>query len=567
MINRREFLRVGVAATAVASTAAHASSLRGPPVQPTGLNDVRRFLDQATMGARPGQAASFSGTFNAWISEQFSAPFKLIDAARMNALGYNNRNERNNATRSAVFARWCNEDAQLRMRVGHVLQQIVCCGPSLWSAEMDSALWWNALVSNAFGNYRSILRLAVQHRHMGAYLNNKNNDASKGKAPSQNLARELLQLFSMGVVALNKNGTVIVDSAGKPRQAYDQQDVDALARLLSGWGLPFANYVAGLQGTQPNGMMNVVPVLAYSGPQLKFLGATFPAVSRPTADTVLGRLDAVLDLIMAQQTTAVYISKQFIQKLVTDTPSPRYIWDVTAAFENNGEGVRGDLKAVVQAVLLHREARGNAKPDSFGRAQEWVLSVTRAMRYGQLENLPDPVPTNIPAYGWATDHGNPQMNLLGVMGQAPMTPVSVFNDYPFDHRLNGMESPASALWNAPAIMANIARMLSYSPRLTWAVPSGPNELTGRWSLHFLLQRYAQVETATIGTTQQKVTAAVTVLVDLIYSDLNQGRRMNAGARQQTIEFAIVDCADVSVREKLAWVINFIRCLPESAVVV
>jgi hypothetical protein len=571
MIDRREFMKAGVATTALASAAPQASANPGSaasaPVRSAGLNDTRRFLDQATMGARPGEAAAFSTSFSEWLAAQFAVPFRPIDAARMYSMGYDNSNVRNNATRLSVFARWCSEPGQLRMRVSHVLQQIVCCGPSQWSAEMDSALWWNGIAARAFGNYRDILKWAITHRHMGAYLNNKDNNASGGKAPSQNFARELLQLFSMGPAMLNQDGSMVLDQAGKPRQAYFQQDVDALARLLSGWGLPFANNVAGFDSTFPDGTMNVMPALAYSGPDVSFLGTVFPAVSRPLASTVVSRLNACLDLIMAQPTTAAYISRQFIQKMVTDTPSPAYVSAVTAVFLNNGAGVRGDLRSLVRAVLLHPEARGNAKPLSYGRSQEWTLSVTRAMRYAELEVLPDPVPTDVRAWGWSTDHGNPVMNLLGEMGQAPNTPASVFNDYPFDHRLNRVEAPASALWRAPALMANIARMLSYTPRMTQPVASVRNDMTGRWSLAWLQAEYAKVESATVGTAQQKLTAAVTALVDQINADLNQGRAMDPDARRQTIDMAVIDCAGLPTRERLAWIVNFIRCLPESAVVV
>jgi hypothetical protein len=569
MIHRREFLKAGAAATALASPAVHAdpAGIRRQSLPVSSINDVRRFFDQATMGARAGEAADFRGSFSDWIAAQFSLSFRPIDARYLYTLGYDNANIRNNSTRHAVFARWCGERAQLRMRVSHVLQQIVCCGPSQWSAEMDSALWWNGIASRAFSNYREVLKWAIVHRHMGAYLNNRNNDAANGMAPSQNLARELLQLFSMGLVMLRQDGSFVMDGPTKPRQAYFQNDIDALARLLTGWGLPFANYVPGEAGTQPNGVMDGMPKLAYNGPEVTFLGVKFPAVPSPTAQTVQTRMEQCLDLIMAHPSTAPYISKQFIQKMVTDNPSPSYIAAVSAAFANNGAGVRGDLRAVIQAVLLHPEARGNAKPASFGRAQEWTLSVTRAMRYAELESLPDGVPLDIRGWGWATDHASPRMDLLGTMGQAPNKPASVFNDYPFDHRLNGAEAPASALWTAPAIMANIARMLSYTPRVTQPLDSVKNDMTGRWRLEWLLNRYANVEAATTGSAEQKRIAAVTALVEQINADLNQGRAMDPDARKHTIDLAATDGAGLSTRERLAWVINFIRCLPESAVVV
>lgn len=309
MVDRRSFLKAS-AATASALGASQASagfSMQSPPVSSAGLNDSRRFLDQATMGARPGEAAALTGSFNDWLAAQYAMPFTLIDTQEMIDRGYSNREQHNSGARMCVFARWCNERAQLRMRVAHVLQQIVCCGPVTWSAEIDSMLWWNVLATHAFGNYRTILRSAVMHRHMGAFLNNRDNNASKGRAPSQNLARELLQLFSMGVVALNRNGSTVIGQNGAPVQAYFQEDVDALARLLCGWGLPHGNKTPGLDGTAVNGMMNVVPALAYDGPSVRFLGVTFPGISNPNSAHVVQRMDRCIDLIMAQPTTAAYV--------------------------------------------------------------------------------------------------------------------------------------------------------------------------------------------------------------------------------------------------------------------
>jgi hypothetical protein len=237
---------------------------------------------------------------------------------------------------------------------------------------------------------------------------------------------------------------------------------------------------------------------------------------------------------------------------------------VVAAFENNGAGVRGDLKAVLKAVLLDPEARGDSKPQSFGRAQEWVLSVTKAMRYAQMERLYDTYEIKFFADMWTT--GAP--NILGEMGQVPMTPASVFNDYPFEYQVNGVEAPAGALWGAPQILANVGRMMSYSPELGQALStSAAGEPCGKWQLTSLLEAYQSIVSTTIGTTAQKTTAAISALVDRVFADLNQGRPMTPTARSQTIAFIDIDCAALAPKEKLAWMVNFIRCLPESAVVI
>ena len=578
MLNRRSFIKLGASMSAFAAPAAvAASSSRGkvkrppsptPTPTPTGLNDSRRFLDQATMGVRPGEAAALTTGFAEWIAAQFAAPYRPIDVPAMISRGFNNDpGSRNNATRMSIFARWCNEPAQLRMRVSHVLSQIICCAPSGWSNTIDSMLWWNQIAANAFGNYRTLLMNAVQHRHMGSFLNNKDNDASNGKAPSQNFARELLQLFSTGIHLLNSDGSIRLDSQGRPLQSYFQTDIDALARLLSGWGLPFGVYMPGQSGTDPNGAMNVRPELAYNGPSVSFLGQSFPGIAVPTAADVVARANRCVDLIMAHPSTSVYIGRQFIMKMVTDSPSGAYIQRVAAAFQNNGSGVVGDLTAVIKAVLLDPDARGESKPASFGRAQEGALSLVKAMRYAEMEPIPDPSAQDMLGWAWSSDYGSPPVDVLGVMGQAPGTPSSVFNDYPFEFLLNGVNAPAAALWSAPALMANVARTMSLSPYMAQPLASTRTDPTGRWAVSALIGFFDTTYAAASGTPEQKLSTTVGALVDRVFADLNQGRTMTPATRQQLVAFVETDCASLATRERIVWTINFVRCLPDSAVVI
>jgi uncharacterized protein (DUF1800 family) len=568
VFDRRQFLKTTFSAAAFCASSAcsRPQTLDASLAETsTGLDDSRRFLDQATMGARPGEAAALQGSFADWLDAQFALPTPRIDPSMLN----NTPGNRNNVMRMAMFARWCNEPAQLRLRVAHVLSQIVCCAPSGWSNELDSGLWWNELMFWSFGNYEDVLSLAITHRHMGAFLNNLDNNAANGKSPSQNFARELLQLFSMGVLALNRDGSVARDSSGNPLKAYTLQDVNALARLLCGWRLPFANHTPGQDGSFADGTMNLAPTLAYNGPPVTLFDITFPAVAAPDENTVMTRMNTCLSLIMGQPTTAAYIAKQFIKKMVTDTPSAQYVARVSSAFRDNGAGVRGDIKAIVTAVLLDPEARGNAKPVTFGRAQEWVLSIVKAMRYGQMQPIPEPRGSDYLGYRWATDLGpyDPMQNILGRMGQVPTVPASVFNDYPFEYQIDGIEAPASAMWRAPAILANVAHVLPLSAGLADAAPSAQFDGTGRWDLTWLIDMFERVVASTPGTDQQKQTAAVTALVDQVNADLNQGRPMTSAIRRQTISFIAIDCATLPTREKLGWLINFIRCLPDSSIVV
>lgn len=521
------------------------------------------------MGARPGEAEALTGSLQNWIENQFTAAYTPIDHAAAYAAGFRNTDRDNFVVRVGVFARWCNEDAQLRFRTAHVIQQIVCAGNPTKQYTLDSSLWWNGLLRVTFQNYRDILKNAVTHRYMGGFLNNRGNTAAGGRPPSQNFARELLQLFSLGLNSLNRDGTLVRNGAGQPVPAYRPSDVDALAKLLTGWDLPYSNWVAGENGTNPDGTMMVNPSIAYDGPAVTLFGTTFPQIQRPTAADVVARMERCLDIIMAQPSIAPYVCKQFIQKMVTDTPTAGYIARVTSAFENNGAGTKGDLRAVVRAVLLDAEARGNAKPLTFGRTQEWILSLTKAMRYAQMEVLTDVYGPRGPyfASGWTSDRGDPGPDVLGQMGQAPMNVASVFNDYPFSYKLDGVEAPASAMWGATEIMANVGRTMSLSGRLGDPLASIDGDVIGRWKLTFLVARYRAVEDSTLGTAAQKQRAAWGEIVDLVFGGLNQGRAMTAMVRKNLIDFADIDCAGLSLTQKLSWLINLVRCLPESSVVV
>ena len=544
---------------------------------PQGLNDTRRFLDQATMGPRPLEAAAFTGSYGQWINNQLSASpatlRPLVDGELSNLSD-------NFATVERLWMAWSENDTnQLRLRTAHALTQIIPVNSR--SGQWNLSLWHDGMVAKSLGNYRQVLDHACMHRAMGGFLNNLGNNAKNGVPPSQNFARELIQLFSLGIHVLNKDGSlVLVD--GQPVKAYQQSDVGAAARYLAGWGVPFASNPGGGsvfagEGISPaNGdMMTTAEMnrndLAYDGPPLTLFGFTqvdypaFAQAANPTNAQIRARKDAVIDILMRQPSIGPYICKQLIQKMVTDSPSPQYVRRVVAAWDNNGSGVNGDLAAVVRAILLDEEARGNSKPATFGRAQEWILSCTKRQRYAQSRAR-----TEIQQqYLWYNNlAGNPSAVLVN-MAQQPGRPQSVFNDFPFRFMLNGVDAPAAALWTAPAVQANIGMALSFSntDRLASQAPYGGWDATGRWQATALIGVYDAAFAAAPGDAAAKRLAAHNALIDKVYPDMHQGAMPSVPERAEILG-ALNDwhAQGTNTQSLCIWLTNFVMVLPRAAVV-
>jgi hypothetical protein len=548
-------------------------------VAPAGLNDVRRFLDQATMGPTVNEAATVlasGNTFGEWLEAQFARSAPTLPAVQ-STVNFNNASTRGIGT--VLSAGWTeNNDDQLRLRVAYVLGQIIPVGFIQNSSNPNLRSWNQRLIENAFGNYADILKLSITHRAMGWYLNNLGNSAWNGTPPSQNFARELVQLFSLGVYARNKDGTIILSSSGQPVYSYTQDDINAIARYLSGWnqrGAVIAN--PGVNGTPVNGDMETSKALgqnlAYNGPALPVLGFTevdYPALaesSDPSDAQIIARADAIVDIIMRQQTTGAYICKQMIQKMVTDDPSPEYVRRVVAAWENNGSGVRGDLKAVVRAILLDSEARGNSKPAEFGRAQEWALSVTRRMRYAEI--LANDVSVNN-GYAWGSNNGanDPRFWIADGMGQGFGLPRSIFNDYPFDFKLGDISAPAAALWDVSSMQVNVGAAMAGSQR--WgdsAALAANNDAFGRAQVTALIALYDATVAATAGDTATKALAGHEAVLDKVYADLHQGDVPTGATRTALLAFLTSTLgSSVTTRRRCTGLINLVLAIPRAAVV-
>jgi uncharacterized protein (DUF1800 family) len=245
--------------------------------------------------------------------------------------------------------------------------------------------YWRILRDNAFGNYRDIIKAVTLNPAMGTYLsmaNNNKGNAAKGTSANENYARELMQLFTLGLTQLNPNGSPVLDSNGNPVPTYDQAEVTSQAKMLTGWTFPTA---PGASAKNDNPAYYFGKMIAVEAEHDTTAKTIFGGIQVPAGQTAEQDLESLLDALMAQPTMAPFVSRQLIQHLVTSNPSPAYIQRVAAMFENNGGGVRGDMAAVITAILSDQEARAgdesSAAPNpGFGHLREPVLFMANLLR-------------------------------------------------------------------------------------------------------------------------------------------------------------------------------------------
>ena len=322
---------------------------------------------------------------------------------------------------------------QLRQRVAWALSEILVASDIEVHSTAGEATLNQIFLDNAFGNYRDILKQTTLNAYMGDYLDMA--DSSKA-APNENYARELMQLFSIGVNQLNADGAEQKDATGAPIPTYTATDVHNVARALTGWTFARIAGAAANDGNQIDySKPMVVNAAIYDTTAKSFLGQTVAAGATEDAS-----LSAVVDAVFNASSTAPFISKQLIQQLVISNPSPAYVARISAVFANNGAGVRGDMKAVVRAILTDAEARGDSKAGaSDGKVKEPVLFSTGI---GRLAGF--------------TSDGYAFTTRDAAMGEQPFRAGSVFNFYPPDYPLpqgGGLVSPPSKLMTTATLIA------------------------------------------------------------------------------------------------------------------
>jgi uncharacterized protein (DUF1800 family) len=352
----------------------------------TSARAAARLLDQATWGPTPSSVAQFEATAIAdWLNAQFALKTSdLPDQPILNAAGNSNNNLA--PVQAAFFQNAVTGEDQLRQRVAFALSQIwVVSATSGVSSAYAYPFNWRIFRDNAFGNYKDLIEAVTLSPAMGRYLNMANNNkgnAARNTSANENYARELMQLFTLGLTQLNPDGTPVLDQNKNPVPTYDQAVVTNMAKVLTGWTYPTAPGVTAKINNPAYYMGQMFAVDAEHDTTAKTI---FANVTIPAGGTAEQDLDALLDALMSQPTMAPFVSQQLIQHLVTSNPSPAYIQRVSQVFSNNGSGVTGDLKAVVTAILTDPEARAADDPTaavnpSFGHLREPILFMTNILR-------------------------------------------------------------------------------------------------------------------------------------------------------------------------------------------
>ena len=399
---------------------------------PASRAEAARFLTQATFGPTSAEIDSLMGLgYAGWIDRQFTLPATshrshweardaTIRAADPNASAGQDQ------VWESFWKQAVNGEDQLRLRVAFALSQVFVISAldgNVGNQPRALAAWLDMLGQQAFGNYRSTLESVALHPLMGFYLShirNQKADTTTGRIPDQNFARESMQLFSLGVLKLNPDGTpLLVD--GVAVESYGPADVAGLSQVFTGFSYSCAVqnnscFFNGVNGGVGDPDRFFKPMMAYpafhSTEPKSFLGVTIApqAVADPAAS-----LRVALDTLAAHPNVGPFLGQQLIQRLVTSNPSPAYVRDVAAVFNNNGAGLRGDLKAVVRAILLHPEAK--LASNRAGKLREPVLRLSAYLRA-----LPHASDTGY----WRV--GNTD-NASTSLGQTPLRAPSVFNFY------------------------------------------------------------------------------------------------------------------------------------------
>jgi uncharacterized protein (DUF1800 family) len=403
----------------------------GPTVRPTRV-DAARFLSQASFGPRSAdeiEALRDEG-YEHWLWRQFNtAPMLHTSYLEWQRQRQQDLKPTGDMSYEAIWQQWLFGPDQLRARVAFALSQIVVVSnvaPDLPAFAMSS--YMDLLNREAFGNYGRLLQRVTLHPAMGYYLNmvtSEKENPQTGAHPNENYAREVLQLFSIGLVKLHIDGTPQRDGTGQPVPSYNEDVVKGFAQAFTGWTFAGSNHFHDLdESMDSNWITPMKPDARYhaSGAKLLLDGAVVPAGHTPEQD-----VKAAVDIIFNHPNVGPFIGRQLIQRLVTSNPSPVYVARVAMAFNDNGQGVRGDMRAVVRAILLDPEARNPALGANgrFGKQREPVVRFANLLR----------------GLGAANANGINGIHELdnadNSLGQSPLLAPSVFNFFTPDYSQSG----------------------------------------------------------------------------------------------------------------------------------
>jgi uncharacterized protein (DUF1800 family) len=392
-----------------------------------------RFLQHAQFSSSEAEIAAVKSMgAAAWLDAQMSLPSTLGGWDWLNKQGYSaiDSNQFYQMDYQANYMAWSqimSSSDGVRRRMALALSEFFVVSISGVSTlnwpQFAMGHYWDILCKNAFGNYRQLLEEVTLSIAMGEFLNtlgNQKEDLSTGRLPDENYAREVMQLFTIGLQKLNNDGTLIKVN-GAPVETFTQSDVSNLARVFTGYQSDdsegfFESVVPPTYRVRNVGYTRRPMVLnpnRHSMLEARFLGAVVPAGTEGKA-----ALKIALDALFQHPNVGPFFSRQMIQRLVCSNPSPAYVGRVATVFNNNGKGVRGDLAAVWKAILTDPEATQDAglSDKTFGKLREPMVRIAQWARTFGVTSLKGT---------WKI--GNPNYSAVDALGQSPLQAPSVFN--------------------------------------------------------------------------------------------------------------------------------------------
>jgi uncharacterized protein (DUF1800 family) len=440
--------------------------------------EAARFLAQATLAPTDADIADVRALgYDAWLTREFAKPVSSSNWSWLTSQGIDQDPLNRNGTKGAdpqIWQRLISAPDSLRQRVALAWSEIFVVGldgvPGPWK-QFKMAYWWDLLANGALGSYRSLLEAITLSPAMGGYLNmagNQKENTATGRLPDENYAREVMQLFSIGLLRLNPDGSAQRDASGKPLETYTQDTVTQLARVLTGWNLDSSPFVAQVETARRPMVLNAA---LHSTLAASFLGTTVPANTDGTT-----ALRMALDTLAAHPNVGPFLGRQLIQRLVTSNPSPAYIARVSARFADNGAGVRGDLSAVVRAVLTDVEARGPAAlsdPEA-GKLREPILRFVQWARVFKAVSI---------SGAWAVGDMSDAATRLG---QSPLRSPTVFNFFRPGYVPAGTSIATAGLTVPELQLANESTVAGYLNFMQLAIPGGRFDLKPDYSAELAL---------------------------------------------------------------------------------
>jgi len=421
-----------------------------PPAAPPAVSsaaltptDAARFLTQATFGPTTDAITALTGktpvALDQWITSQMAiAPSSHDAATDADFITFSKPAGNAQLTHSNRQAAWwkiaVEGPDQLRQRVAFALSQIFVVSENnavLTYQPSALAFYYDLLAKNAFGNFRTLLEEVTLSPAMGVYLSHLRNRNGTYNAqgvqtsfPDENYAREVMQLFTIGINQLHPDGSLKLDPTGAPIPTYDQKTISETAKVFTGWSYASTAANPNFTGGGANYLRPMQAYAAFHDVSAKTIvgGRVLPASQTAQKD-----LADTLDALFQHPNTGVFIGRQLIQRLVTSNPSPGYVYRVGRVFADNGNGIRGDLGAVVRAILTDYEARSPQMLESasFGKLREPILRATALARgLGAGSNS-----GRIPYLAGQTDPS---------LAQTPMRAPTVFNFFEPDYVQPGL---------------------------------------------------------------------------------------------------------------------------------